>query len=60
MKVIGFLELLALGIHKFALSLIFLQINFGFLFRLGFEILPMLIFYVNWFKGLNKGNITFL
>ena len=30
MKVIGFLELLTLGFHKFALRLIFHQVNFDF------------------------------
>jgi len=58
MKVIGFLEFLALEIHKFTLRLIFHQVDFGFQFGLGFEILPMLVFYVNHFKCLNKSKIT--
>jgi len=60
MKVIGFLEFRALGIHKFTLRLILNQVYFGFQFRLWFEILPMLVFYANGFKGLNKGNVTLL
>jgi len=60
MKVIGFLEFLTLGIYKFTFRLIFHQVDFGFQFRLGFEILPILVFNVNLFKGLNKGKITLL
>ena len=55
MKVIRFL-----GIHKFTLRFIFHQVDFGFQFRLEFEILSMLVFYVNRSKGLNKGNVTLL
>ena len=54
------LEHLALGIHKFTLRLIFHQVDLDFQFRLGFEILPMLVFYANLFKGLNKGKVTLL
>ena len=60
MQVIGFLEFLTLRIHKFMLRLIFHQIDFAFQFRLGFEILPILIFYANRFKGLNKGKTILL
>ena len=60
MKVIGFLEFLALGVQNFTLRLIFHQVDFGFQFRLGFEILPMLVFYANHFKGLNKDKVIFL
>ena len=47
MKVIGFLEFFALRIHKFMLRLILDQVDFVFQFRLGFEILSMLVFYAN-------------
>ena len=57
---IGFLEFLALGIPKFTLKFILHQVDFGFQFRLGFEILPMLISYANRFKGLNKDKFTLL
>ena len=60
MKVIGFLEFLSLETHKFTLRLIFHQVDFDFQFRLGFEIFPMLFFYENCFKGLNKGKFTLL
>ena len=60
MKLIGFLEFFALRIHKFALRIILHQVDFGFQFRLEFEILPMLVFYTNRFKGLNKYKVTLL
>ena len=60
MKVIGFLELLSLGIHKFTLRLIFYQVDFGFHSKLGFEIFPMLVLCANRFKGLNKSKVTLL
>ena len=60
MKVIGFLEFLALGIHEFTFRLIFHQVNFGFQFRVGFEISHMLIIYANCFKNLNKSKVTLL
>ena len=47
MKVIGFLEFLALGIHEFALKLILHQVHFSFHFRLDFRVLPMPVFYEN-------------
>ena len=58
MKVIEFLKFLSLGIHKFTLRLIFHQVDFDFQFRLGLEILHMLVFYANRFKGLNKSKVT--
>ena len=60
MKVIGFFEFLTLRIHKFTLKIFFYLVDFCFQFRLGFENFPMLVFYTNRFKGLNKSKVTLL
>jgi len=58
--VIEFLEFLTLGIYKFTLELSSTKLTLGFKFRLGLEIFPMLVFYDNRIKGLNKSNVTLL
>jgi len=47
MKVTGFLELFAFGIHEFMLRVILNQVHFSFHLRFDSEVLPMLVFYVN-------------
>ena len=57
---IEFLEFLTLGILEFAIKLIVHQVHFSFQFRFKFENFPMLVFYANHFKSLNKSKVTLL
>ena len=54
MRVIDFLEFLALEIQVFSLKLILYQVHFDFHLIVGFGVEPMLVFNMNHFKSLDQ------